>query len=245
MRTLAIAMATEWLKFHNALLPRLATVGMVVVPSIVSPLSVRGGGGSALSAGNWAQYFDLTAGTVATGGVFGFGLVIVWLFGREFVEGTITGLFGLPVPRQTLALSKIVLFMLWACATTLALAAALIAVGGVLRLGTFDAVAWSALSRFIVVSVLTALLTIPFAWVASISRDYLAPIGAMLAVVVLTSVLADLGLGAWLPYAAPGLWAASGGTGDAVLVAIQLFDVVLLALAFAAILIRSWKLLEI
>src|SRR5690606_40959277 len=65
---LPIALFTEWMKFSNALLPRLATIGIVVVPSLVSPLlaSTRGSG-SALSATNWIDYLDLSAGTVATG----------------------------------------------------------------------------------------------------------------------------------------------------------------------------------
>ncbi len=246
MGPFAIAIAAEWLKFRSALLPRLATIGIVAMPSIVSPLAVSSRGSeSALSASNWAQYFDLTAGTVATGGVFGFGLVIVWLFGREFVDGTITGLFGLPVPRGRLALSKVALFIIWASVTSLLLAAALIAIGGLLPLGHFDADAWSALARFITVSILTALLTIPFAWVASLSRDYLAPIGAILAVVIVTSVLADMGLGAWLPYAAPGLWASEGGTSNALITSLQLFDVVLFALVFVGLSVRAWTHLEI
>lgn len=246
MNAFPIALFTEWMKFSNALLPRLATIGIVVVPSLVSPLlaSTRGSG-SALSATNWIDYLDLSAGTVATGGLFGFGLVIVWLFGREFADGTITGLFGLPVPREKLALAKIVLFVLWACATTLMLAIALVGVGTFLDPYPFDGRAWFALGRFVSVSMLTALLTIPFALVTTLSRDYLAPIGAILGVVILSSVLAEAGLGGWLPYAAPGLWAAGGGTGDPVTIAIQLLNVVILSVVFAGLSLRAWKRLEI
>ncbi|WP_194599202.1 ABC transporter permease [Devosia pacifica] len=246
MNAFSTALSMEWMKFSNALLPRLATLGIVLVPSLVSPLMASSRDtGSALSATNWIDYFDLSAGTVATGGLFGFGLVIVWLFGREFADGTITGLFGLPVPRDKLALAKIVLFVLWAGVTTLMLAIALICVGAFLGPGPFGGEAWSALGRFVAVSMLTASLTIPFALVATLSRDYLAPIGAILGVVIMSSVLADAGLGGWSPYAAPGYWAQSGGGGDPVTITIQLFIGVILSVFFAGLSVRAWKRLEI
>lgn len=240
------ALSMEWMKFTNALLPRLATIGIIAVPSLVSPLlAASRGSGSTLSATNWIEYFDLSAGTVATGGLFGFGLVIVWLFGREFADGTIAGLFGLPVPREKLALAKIILFIVWACATSLMLAVALVGIGAFVDRGPFDGEAWFALSRFGAVSLLTALLTIPFGLVATLSRDYLAPIGAILGVVILSSVLAEAGLGGWLPYAAPGLWVTQGGVSDPLIQAIQLVNVVILSMIFASLGVRAWKRLEI
>ncbi|WP_136161866.1 ABC transporter permease [Sphingomonas flavalba] len=245
MNAFPTALSTEWLKFRNASLPRLATIGIVMVPSLVSPLSALSqGDSSALSASNWIDYLDLSAGTVATGGVFGFGLVIVWLFGREFVDGTITGLFGLPVPLEKLALAKMALFILWACVTTLMLAAALVGVGAFLDFGPLDGESWVALARFVTVSVLTAMLTIPFSLVATLSRDYLAPIGAILGVVILTSVLADAGLGGWLPYAAPGLWAATSGFVDPFTICIQLLNVVIVSAVFVGFSTYAWKRLE-
>ena len=32
----------------------------------------------------------------SAGGLLGFGVVLAWIFAREFADGTITGLFGLP-----------------------------------------------------------------------------------------------------------------------------------------------------
>lgn len=246
MNAFTNALTTEWTKFSHALLPRLATVGIVAVPSLISPLSAAGrGGDSALSASTWIEYLDVSAGTVATGGLFGFGLVIVWMFGREFVDGTITGLFGLPIPRDRLALAKIALFVLWACVTTLMLTGALVSVGGFLGLGFFTAESWSALGRFAAVSILTALLTLPFALVATLSRDYLAPIGTILGVVILTSVFAEVGIRGWFPYAAPGLWAAGNGAGDSLIIGIQLLNVVLISFLFVGLTVRAWKRLEI
>lgn len=246
MNAFSIALATEWMKFSNALLPRIATIGLILVAAIVSPVSSASEGeASALAAATWSNYFDMTAGTVATGGLFGFGLVIVWMFGREFTDGTITGLFGLPVSRAKLALSKLALFVLWACATTFALGIVVSVVGLFLNLGPFDGTAIEALCRFVSIGVLTALLTIPFGLVATLSRDYLAPFGLMLGVVILTSLLSGTGLGGWMPYAAPGFWAASAGEAETLVLAIQLSDVVLLAVLFAARLVHRWNRLEL
>lgn len=58
---------------------------------------------------------------------------------------------------------------------------------------------------------LTVLLTLPLALVASAARGYLAGVSALLGLVVTTQILVALGAGAWFPYASPGLWAGLGG----------------------------------
>ncbi|MGZ9809688.1 ABC transporter permease [Pseudoroseicyclus sp. H15] len=244
MTTLRTALGVEWSKFRHARFGQLTTLGIILVTAVISPL-MNMGDASTLSAGDWARYFDLSAGTVATGGLFGFGLVAVWLFAREFADGTIAGLFGLPVRLSTVALAKLVMFALWATATTLVMTLALVLAGLPFGLGPCGAEATMALGRLVAVSLLTAWLTLPFALVASLSRDYLGPIGAILLAVIVSSVLADGGLGGWVPFAAPGYWAAAGGSADPLATILQVSGSLVLGLVCGALTLRAWRRLEI
>ena len=60
-------------------------------------------------------------------------------------------------------------------------------------------------------ALLTALLALPFAVVATIGRSALAGVGAVIGVIVVTQILSVIGVGAWFPYAAPSLWLGMGG----------------------------------
>ena len=73
------------------------------------------------------------------------------MFGREFGDGTITGLFALPVRRSTIALAKLLVYSVWAIVMSLSLAALLVIVGLIAGLGPLDSGhlggSWPARSR--------------------------------------------------------------------------------------------------
>ena len=56
---------------------------------------------------DWTGFLLAAAQITGAGGLLGFGVVLSWMFGREFGDGTITGLFALPVRRSTIALAKL------------------------------------------------------------------------------------------------------------------------------------------
>jgi len=58
---------------------------------------------------------------MAAGGFFLFVLIISWVFGREFSDGTVKDLLAVPVPRSSILLAKFVLAALWSAASTLAI----------------------------------------------------------------------------------------------------------------------------
>ena len=53
------------------------------------------------------------AQAVAVGGIFLFSLIGSWVFGREFVDGTVTDLLAVPVARWTILLAKFIVVMVW------------------------------------------------------------------------------------------------------------------------------------
>ena len=55
---------------------------------------------------NWHTYLGLLAQMIAAGGFFLFCLIICWVFGREFTDGTLKDLLAVPVSRGSIVLAK-------------------------------------------------------------------------------------------------------------------------------------------
>ena len=77
---------------------------------------------------DWAGFLLAAAQITSAGGLLGFGVVLSWIFGREFGDGTITGLFALPVRRSTIALAKLLVYAIWAVTVSVGLAGLLLLV---------------------------------------------------------------------------------------------------------------------
>ena len=178
----------------------------------------------------------------AAAGFLGFGVVLAWIFAREFTDGTITGLFALPISRQRIALAKLTVYALWVAMVSLALMVGLLAVGLVLGYGAPDADTWAGLGRVGVLALLTGALAVPVAWVATLSRSLLAGVGTAIGLVIIAQVGALAGAGGWMPFAAPALWAMSNGT---VVTFAQLAVCVGLALVSAWLVCGSWSRLQL
>src|SRR4051812_43083355 len=164
-----------------------------------------------VATGDWRGFLLGGAQITGAGGLGGFAVALAWMFGREFGDGTITGLFALPIPRTTIALAKLVVYALWVCAMSIALALALMAVGSVAGLGPLGESDWWMLARQCALCVMSIAITLPVAWAATLSRSVLGGVSVAIGLVVVAQVSVLAGLGGWMPLAAPALWALSGG----------------------------------
>lgn len=161
---------------------------------------------------DWRGMLGAAAQITSAGAFVGFGVVAAWLYAREFTEGTITGLFAQPIGRATIAVAKAVVFLAWAIGVSVVIAAALLLLGLAFGFGPPDAETAAALVRQAVLGVLTAVLTLPVAWVSRLSRSLLAGVATTIGFVVVAQVGVLAGIDGWMPLAAPALWALSGGT---------------------------------
>lgn len=191
-----------------------AAVVLGIIAICAGMLAATASGNAEVTAklGPYAEYswFGLlgTAAQITGAGAFvGFGIALAWIMGREFSEGTITGLFGLPVSRARIAAAKAGVYLVWAVATSAVLTAALVVLGFALGLGAPGALEWRGLGRQLLLGPLTALAALPVAWVTSITRSLLAGVGTVIACVAIAQILVVAGGGAWVPLAAPTLWA--------------------------------------
>ena len=246
------ALATEAMRFVRARVTFvsavLLTVGiaalcgsLLLAVDTTDPL-LRAKLGPLIDPGGWAGYLTTTAQVTTVAGLVGFGVVLSWIYGREFSDGTITGLFAIPIGRGTIAAAKFLVYLAWAVVVSLVLAAVLLMVGLALGLGPFPADAWPGLLRLVAGAVLTALVAAPAAWAATLGRGLLAGIGTISGIVVVAEIAVVAGVGAWFPFSAPGLWVVSGGTAVS---AGQLALVVPTVALFLGLTIESWRRLQL
>ncbi|MGN8551344.1 UNVERIFIED_CONTAM: ABC transporter permease [Microbacterium sp. SLM126] len=163
--------------------------------------------GPLAAADGWTLLVGTAAQILAAGGFGACGILIAWLYGREFTDGTIAGLFALPVDRASLAVGKLLVFLTWAIVVSLALTLTVGLIGVSAGLLSSDPDHTSQLLRIPVLTLLTAMLAVPAGWVASVARSILAGIAATIVLLIVAQVSAILGLGAWVPFVAPALWA--------------------------------------
>lgn len=213
---------------------------LMAATSSGDPAMIAKLGGSATF--DWTGLLNTAAQITGAAGLIGFGVVLAWLFAREFADGTITGLFALPIGRGTIAAAKLAIYTVWAVSVSLLIAAALLLLGLVLGFGMPDASAWAGLGRQLSLGILTAAIALPVAWVATASRSLLAGVSCAIALVIVAQVGAITGAGGWMPLAAPALWAISGG---AAVSGAQLALPAILAAVVGAGTIVTWRRLQL
>lgn len=164
---------------------------------------------AALVAGpGWHGLLALAAMSVGVTNLLAAGIVMAWAAGREFTEGTVVGLFALPASTGTFGAAKVCACTLWVAGLA-ALQGVLVAgIGLLCSLPAVGAVGCGL--SVALVGALVGLSALPVMWVSTRGRGYLAGIGAALVLVITTNLTAGFGLGAYVPWAIPVLWATPG-----------------------------------
>ena len=226
MNGLAAALWAESLKARRSRMPWLTALGISLAPLmgglfmvvLKDPEWARRFGlistKAQITAGSadWPTYLGLLTQAVAVGGLIIFGLVAIWVFGREYGDRTVTDLLALPTSREAIVLAKFIVIASWAATLTMLVYALGLGIGAAIGLpGWSTDLAQASAGRIAVMAGLTVLLVAPFAWAASAGRGYLPPIGAMFLAIFLSQVIAALGWGAYFPWSVPAL--ASGVAG--------------------------------
>lgn len=155
---------------------------------------------------DWPTYLGLLIQAVAVGGLIVFGLVAIWVFGREYSDRTVTDLLALPTSCGAIVAAKFIVLAAWSAVLTVLVYALGLGIGASVGLpGWSPVLAVGSAARILVIAGLTVCLVTPFTWVASAGRGYLPPIGAMFLAIFLSQVIAALGWGAYFPWSVPAL----------------------------------------
>lgn len=163
---------------------------------------------------DWQSLFAILLQALAVGGFLLFGFVTVWVFGREYADGTLTDLLALPTPRGVIVVAKFVVAAVWSALLAGLVVAVGTAVGAALGLGGWSAsFAVGTLGRAFTGLVLTLAIVTPFGFAASAGRGYPAGVAALLGALVTAQVLGATGWGPWFPWTVPALAAGVAGQG--------------------------------
>lgn len=191
---------------------------------------------------NWDGLVVGAAQITAVASLLGFGIVLAWMFGREFTDGTITGLFALPISRTRIAFAKLSVYAVWVVVVSLVLTVGVLVLGCAFDYGPPSDQTWPMLGRLFLLALLSAGNAVPIAWVATLTRSLLGAVGCTVGLVVVAEVGALTGAGGWMLLAAPALWAMSNGTA---VTSIQLALTCVVPIAFAALVGASWSRLQL
>jgi ABC-2 type transport system permease protein len=167
----------------------------------------------AYSAIDWQSYLLLNGQIVAAAGFLLSILVISWVFGREFTDGTLKDMLAVPVQRSSILLAKFMIVAVWSAVLAIVVLVVGLIVGVVLGLpGGSPSAIVQATTIIGITAILTIALVLPFALFASVGRGYLLPIGMAVMTLMVTNLLAVVGLGDYFPWAVAGLYAQGKGT---------------------------------
>jgi len=166
----------------------------------------------AYSTTNWPTYMGLYGQIIAAGGFFLFVFAISWVFGREFVDGTLKDLLAVPVPRATILLAKFIVVVIWSAALTVLIFVLGLITGALIQLPQFSLAAILQSGRLVAISAGLAIAAVlPFALFASLGRGYLLPMGAALVALLLANLVMVTGWGEFFPWSIPLLYSQGKG----------------------------------
>jgi len=162
----------------------------------------------AYSATDWPTYLGLFGQIIAAGGFFLFVLAVSWVFGREFADGTLKDMLAVPVQRSSILLAKFMVVAVWSAGLTIVIIIAGLIMGAIIKLpGGSVSVILQGSTRMLISACLVIAVVMPFAFLASVGRGYLLPIGGAILAVMMANVVGLAGWGEYFPWAVPGLYA--------------------------------------
>ena len=256
MNNLSQAIWVELLKVRRSLMPILTAIGFSFMPLsgafimivIRDPDLARRMGMISTKAqimagtADWPTYLNFLAQGIAVGGVMVFGLIISWVFGREYADHTIKDMLALPTSRSSIVMAKMIVIALWALGLTALVMLVGLIVGSLIRLPpTSSQVMMEGGIVLAVTALLTILVALPFGFFASAGHGYLPPMGAILATVVVTQIITWAGWGEFFPWAVPALYAGMGTVSSGHLGAISYMLVMLICLVGIIATLLWWE----
>lgn len=192
----------------------------------------------AFSASDWPTYLGMFGLLISAGGLILFVLIISWVFGREFTDGTLKDMLAVPVHRSNILLAKFIVTAAWCAGLTVVIFLVSLIVGAMIKLpgGSFSIIFQESALIGITTCMVIAVV-FPFALFASVGRGYLLPIGLAVIILMMANLVAILGWGEYYPWAVPGLYI----QGKSSLPSISYWIVILTSLAGISATYLWWK----
>jgi ABC-2 type transport system permease protein len=150
---------------------------------------------------DWAGLFSMFAELGVAGGMIILSIIVIYIFGREYVEGTAKNMLALPIPRARFVAAKLLVAALWFALLTAFLLAECILVGALLGLGPIPAGLLAREGANMLTAALLVLALQPLvAWVTVASGGYLAPFGYTIATLLIGNLMIRTLWARWCPW---------------------------------------------
>jgi len=175
---------------------------------------------------DWPSFLGMIIAIVAMMGIFVFSLLESWIFGREFTDGTLKDMLAVPVSRGTVVAGKFIVTITICLTITLEIIVVSTILGYILNLplGSSEMITQGMLRAFLA-AILVLLVNTPFAFLASVGKGYLLPLGLTMLTVIIANLVSALGWGDLFPWYIPGIL--SGMTAENMQISIYSYVVVL------------------
>ena len=226
MTNLQSALWAETLKARRSKVPLLAALGFTLAPLMdglfmfimkdperareMGLLSVKAQ--MAMSTAEWGTFFSVLSQAIAIGGSIVFSIVTAWIFGREFSDHTAKDLMALPTSRENIVTAKLLVIAVWVFAVSLWLYLVGLLIGSLVDIpGWTTELAWQSFIDILATAGMTLLLMTPVAFIASMGRGYLPPLGWAVLMIFFSQIIAATGWGDWFPWAVPALFSGAAG----------------------------------
>ncbi|MBN1940328.1 MAG: ABC transporter permease [Candidatus Aminicenantes bacterium] len=160
----------------------------------------------------WAGYFGMLVQAVGIVGMLLLSVIAAYLFGREYSERTAKNMLALPAGRHWFALAKFCVALAWFGAIIVFCLAESFAVGALLGLpGLTAGIAARGIGEVLLASGISFLVMPVTAWIATLGKGYLPPLGFAILTLLLGTILGATGWGKWFPWSIVPLFAGTAG----------------------------------
>src|SRR3990172_3405216 len=88
----------------------------------------------AYAATDWPTYLRVYGEIIGAGGLILFILILSWIFGREFTDGTLKDMLAVPVQRGSIVLAKYIVMAIWSEVMTMVIFIAGLIMGALINL---------------------------------------------------------------------------------------------------------------
>ena len=163
---------------------------------------------------DWDTFIAFAVEMGGIGGLIMSSVIVTYVFGREYAEGTAKNLLATPVPRRDFVFAKLIVSALWFVALTLFTLPETYLVGAMVGMSGLRAESFGDAAIKSLVLALMSLCCSPLtAWVAVRTRGYFAPLGYAIFTLVLATAFGNTGWGPWIPWSIVGLYSGAAGPG--------------------------------
>ncbi|GAB1484865.1 ABC transporter permease [Treponema sp.] len=180
-------------------------------------------------AATWPAFLAFILQMAGIGGLIMSAVVVTYVFGREYAEGTAKNLLALPPSRSHFVLAKLIISALWFLSLSVFLLISSLIAGASIGLGDLPGeLLMSTSLRILLITVLCMGCAPLVSWIAVSSHGYFGPLGYAIFTIMLALIFANTGWGPWIPWSIVGLYSGAAGPDTG----LSLANYMLVALAF-------------